>query len=91
MNPVLFLSWSNKLFVLSASLDVALPPLILSARVLRLALMLSMLGTYLHKVGSAAAFSLALLSSLTITAVANPALMMALIRPSAPLRNAPAL
>ena len=43
--------------------------------------MLSMLGTYLQSVGSAAAFLLALLSSLTIAADASPALMMALVCP----------
>ena len=74
VNPVPLFSCSNRLLVLLASLDVAVPPLILAARLLRLALVVPMLGTNLHKVGSAAAFFSALLSSLMIAAVASPAL-----------------
>ena len=72
------------------SVVLAVPSLTLPARLLRLLLMLLMLGTYLHSVGSAAAFLLALLSSLTIAAVASPALISALVRPFAPFWNAPA-
>lgn len=48
----------NKLLVLSASPDGAVLPLILLARLLRLALTMSMLGTNLHKVGCGSAFFL---------------------------------
>ena len=68
VNPVALFSWSNRPLVLLASVAVAVPPLILDVRLARLALMESRLGTYLQRVGSAAAFCWALLSSLTIAA-----------------------